>query len=97
MHAMPLAFLAYVMIASPFLPRRMDSHVHFSVASPAVFGDISRLSSFEAFAEPSNCDSNGKFQTIRPELQGFQTSFSSSRLFSPFFAVKCPLSYHILL
>jgi hypothetical protein len=35
---------------------------------------------FEAFAEPIYCDIDDRFQTIRPELQGFQIIFSRQAL-----------------
>ncbi len=59
------------------------------------------LGTFHAFLllkhspNPVTANSNGKFQTIRPELQGFQTSFSSSRLFLSILRSEMPaiLSY----
>ena len=75
---MPLAFLAWVIPVFPFLACRMDSHVRFLAASPAVFGVVLLFSSCRGFDESNICVKDDRVQNIRPESQGFQVDYSSS-------------------
>jgi hypothetical protein len=78
-HSTPPAVLASVITVFPSPFDKSGNLVRFLAASPAVFGAVS--SSSRVFGESNIRAKDDRFQIIKPESQGFQADFSSSRLY----------------